>query len=64
MLIIVFSFAGFPIIDVTPQDITFTAVYFIVQVLTPLHQDRMSPSQDAAWRRFNLNFDNSRYHLA
>jgi hypothetical protein len=48
MLTVFFSPNGFRIIDVMPQDITFTAKYFIAQVLTPLHQHRMSVLQDAA----------------
>jgi hypothetical protein len=46
LLGVVFSPAGFPIIDVMPHDITFTAEYFIGQLLTRLHQHRMSLSQD------------------
>jgi hypothetical protein len=40
--------ARFLIIDVIPQDITFTAEYFITQVLAPLHQHGIPLSQDAA----------------
>jgi hypothetical protein len=51
--------AGFPILDVMPQDITFPLKYFIAQVLTLFHQHRMSVSQDAARRKFNVHFDHS-----
>jgi epoxyqueuosine reductase QueG len=47
-----------------PQDITFAAEYFIVQVLTPFHQNRMSLSQNAARQEPNLHFDNSECQTA
>jgi histone-lysine N-methyltransferase SETMAR len=59
-----FSPAEFPMIDVMPQDIAFTAEYFIAHVSTPLHQHRMLLSQDATRRKLNLYFDNSRCHTA
>jgi hypothetical protein len=48
MLTVFFSPAGFLDYKCDAQDITFTAEYFIAQVLTPLHQHRTSLSQDAA----------------
>jgi hypothetical protein len=45
-----------------PQDITLTAENFIAQLITPFHQDRMLLSQDAARRKPDLHFDNSRCH--
>jgi hypothetical protein len=50
--------------DVMLQDITFTAEYVIEHVLTPLHQHRMSLSQDAARQKSNLHFDNSECQTA
>jgi hypothetical protein len=62
MLTVGFSPVEFLIIDVRLQDITFVAEYFIARVLPPLHQHRMSPSQDAARQKLNLYFGNSRRH--
>jgi hypothetical protein len=56
--------AGFRMIDAMPQDITFASESFITQVLTPLHQHRISLSQDAAPRTLSLHFDNSRCDTA
>jgi hypothetical protein len=62
MLTVLFSPTGFLDHRCDAQDIAFTVEYFIVQVLTPLHQHRMSLSEDAARRRLNLHFDNSGCH--
>jgi hypothetical protein len=43
-----------------PQGITFAVEHFIAQVLTLLHQLRMSLSHNAARRTLNLHFANSR----
>jgi hypothetical protein len=59
-----FNPAGFPMIDVMPQNLIFSAEYFIEHVLTPFRQHSMSPSQDAARRNPNLRIDNSRCHAA
>jgi hypothetical protein len=63
-ILTIFSLAGFLILDVMPQHIIFTAEYFITQILTQFHQHRMSLLQDATWRKFNLHFDNSQWHIA
>jgi hypothetical protein len=49
--------------DVMPQDIASSAEPFIAQVFTPLHQYRMSLSQDAVRRNLSLHFDNSGCHI-
>jgi hypothetical protein len=55
---------GLAIVDLLPQDDSFTAQSFIHQILKPLSQEHSTKSADIARRSWRLHFDNSQYHTA
>jgi hypothetical protein len=55
---------GFTIVDFLPQGDSFTAQYFVDQILKPLSQECSTKSADIAGRSLRLHFDTSRYYIA
>lgn len=55
---------GLLIMNLIPQNITFTAEYFIMHVLTLFHQPRMLLSQESTRRKLNLHFHHLRCSTA
>jgi hypothetical protein len=55
---------GFTIVNLLPQWDSFTAQYFIDQILKPLSQEHSMKSADIARRNLRLDFDNSRCNTA
>jgi hypothetical protein len=54
----------FAIVDLLPQDTSFTAVYFVNNVILPLAHQYSQQPEDIGRRKLHLHFDNSKCHTA
>jgi hypothetical protein len=64
MPMIFFNPKGFGIVDLFPQDTSFTAVYFVNIIILPLANRDARQLGDIGSRKPHLHFDNSKCHTA
>jgi hypothetical protein len=54
----------FAMVDLLPQDISFTTIYFVNNVILPLANRYVQQLEDIDRRKLHLHFDDSKCHSA